>query len=1591
MSRTVSPKLSRFLYALATAGVLAFTTVTTAPAASPPASPAGLTAIALDGGAALSWRPSTGATSYALYRGTSPTAINTLVTPAGFAGTSFTDSSAANGTNYFYAVRAINGDGQSGTGQLTGVTPRARSCSSGNPVVVENCFPGTTNWKTPNGARMYDGGLDGSLSASSINAGESVELRVGVQWEVPYHVEIYRTGHYGGSQGRLISTIPGLSGVYPPSCYDEVTTTGLFDCANWPVAATISTTTDWPSGVYLLKLVRDDNGNASEVPLVVRDDGNESDVLFGVPTSTYVAYNRFEGKSLYSGLSNPPNTVSGAKRAVKVSFDRPYSQPTNGPDAHDWYSRTDVATVSWLERQGYDTTYIASEDLHAHGGQLTDHEVFVTGAHDEYWSQQMFDAVKAARDAGTSVIFTGANAAYWKIRFEASPVTGRANRVVVGYKTIESGPSDPSGVPTTTWRDPAGPNRPENELIGQMYVGENLGADFPMRVSAQEGRNRFWRYTPLNNLAAGTFSQFGTALLGWEWDARVDNGREPAGVQTLASTPVNGQLIQDNGRFQSPGTTTVNSTLYRAASGALVFSTGTNNWWRGLALNVHGAGEPDARIQQATMNVLADMGVRPATPASGLTVDPIGPPTVTATTPSNGAGGVVPTSALTATFDRELDPGSVDDADMTVTAFDGTVVTGAVTLDNTTRTLTWRATDALEAFTSYTARVTTGVKSWNGDAATAHQWTFSTGPGTPPVVVARTPAVNAVGVPTDAPVTARFDRKLNPASVTASSFSLRPTAGGGAVAATLSYDAATRTARLQPSARLSQSTSYTAELTTGIQANDGTAMSAAVTWSFTTGTNLQVSDRYPAPLASGLAPAVHVRATFSRAADPATVNSSTVRLTGPGGTVVPATVSYEPAARIARLIPNSPLSLLTTYTVTVTGDVHAADGAPLDQSVWTFTTAATTPPSPAATGFAPAAGATEVFNGTTVRASFSLALDPTTVTPQNFTLTPAGGAPVAATVRYDAPTGRAILTPAAPLATGTQYTATLTTGITSMTGAPLTSATSWSFTTANCPCSLMENLTPALTNLPVQDYRPGSGPFSYELGTKITVAEPTQLIALKYYKSSQETGTHVGRVWNASGTQLASVTYANESASGWQRQALATPLTLQPGQTYVVSVGLNAFYSKSESALTQPISSGPLSAPSGANGVYNGTAGQFPTSSWMSSNYFVDAVVKRPASAPRVPGVTTVSPLSGATGVARTARATATFNVPVDQSTVNAFTFTLRESDGDLVPATVTYDAGEQTAILQPQAPLETGETYTARVGTGVESDDQTPMAAPVQWSFTTVPPDPPQVSQVSPVDGASSLSPVGAAIRATFTEPIDTSTLAGFTLTGAGGAAVPASVTYDAPTRTATLTPSGDLSPATTYTARLSTAVESTRGIALTAPVTWQFTTSSCPCRLFDSGAAPVDRNLDVRNYRSGTGPFSLEMGVKVQVTQPARIEAVRFYKDANETGSHVGRVWSSSGTLLATTTFTGESASGWQEQALTAPLQLTPGQTYVVSVGLNSRFGMTAAGLAAERVSGPLRSIADGRNGVWADVAGDFPTNTWGSSNYFVDTVVR
>jgi hypothetical protein len=413
----------------------------------------------------------------------------------------------------------------------------------------------------------------------------------------------------------------------------------------------------------------------------------------------------------------------------------------------------------------------------------------------------------------------------------------------------------------------------------------------------------------------------------------------------------------------------------------------------------------------------------------------------------------------------------------------------------------------------------------------------------------------------------------------------------------------------------------------------------------------------------------------------------------------------------------------------------------------------------------------------------------------------------------------------------------------------------------------------------------------------------------------------------------------------------------------------------------------------GANGVFAEAAGQFPTDSWRNSNYFVDVEVDGGAGVPRTPEVTTATPLDGATGVGTSPTVKAAFSVPLAPATVTASSFTLRPTGGGSpVAASVQYAESAQEARLTPSAPLAGATSYTATLSTAITADDGTPLASAYTWRFTTLDQSGLAVSSTSPADGATGVG-TASDVRATFSQALDPSTVTGssFTLTTPAGATVPAGVSYDGPTRTAVLTPSAALQPSTAYTATLTSAVRGTGGSGLGSDYTWHFTTSSCPCSLM-TNLVPAAAWKPVQDGRSGAGPWTYEMGTKIRVSSPASLTAIRFWKSQyGEGGTHVGRVWSSTGTLLGQVTFTGETAQGWQQQALATPIALTPGTTYVVSVNINNFYSVTLSGLASSLVSGPLSSVADGANGVYAGAAGLFPDQSWSSSNYFVDAVVR
>ena len=139
-------------------------------------------------------------------------------------------------------------------------------------------------------------------------------------------------------------------------------------------------------------------------------------------------------------------------------------------------------------------------------------------------------------------------------------------------------------------------------------------------------------------------------------------------------------------------------------------------------------------------------------------------------------------------------------------------------------------------------------------------------------------------------------------------------------------------------------------------------------------------------------------------------------------------------------------------------------------------------------------------------------------------------------------------------------------------------------------------------------YETDGASVNYELGTRFTSTVNGQIAAIRFYKAPSESGTHTGRIWNASAQQLASVVFSGETASGWQEQALTTPLAITANTEYIVTVNTgNTYYSATDGGLNSQLTNGYLKTIVGSNGRY-GPVGAYPTNSWQDSNYFRDVI-----------------------------------------------------------------------------------------------------------------------------------------------------------------------------------------------------------------------------------------------------------------------------------------------------------------------------------------------------------------------------------------------
>jgi hypothetical protein len=493
--------------------------------------------------------------------------------------------------------------------------------SADNVIQRENARPGDADWVLRNEAVNHE--IEGYASATSINRGESISFFVSTV-DPSYTITIYRLGWYGGDGGRkLFGPVTRTGGTQPTPAPD---TLGKIECA-WtnPYVLAVPNSadpTDWPSGNYVAKLIGS-SGKQKFIPFVVRDDARSANHYFNSSVNTAQAYNDWGGRSLYS------SPVQGRK----VSFNRPY---TGGGGTGDFLWNWEYNFVRFLEREGYDVQYCTDVDLARRGALIKNHKSLLIVGHPEYWTYDMRANVTAARDAGVNLGFFSGNSVYWQVRYEPSPVTGDADRVVVGYK--EAASQDPYATDkdasndkyvTTNWRG-APVNMPEAPLVGVQWKVQSsfFRVDGDIVIDNVTGAPWVFANTGL------TKGSKLIGLLGYEVDTMTS--ASPSGTVRLGHSP-----------YTDPNSGTVSNydmTVYTAASGATVFATGSIQWAWGLDdwNNAQIGYRVSPAAQQMTRNILAKFAGSAATNDCQYVVSPAF--VTTSASASSGAISVTTTS-----------------------------------------------------------------------------------------------------------------------------------------------------------------------------------------------------------------------------------------------------------------------------------------------------------------------------------------------------------------------------------------------------------------------------------------------------------------------------------------------------------------------------------------------------------------------------------------------------------------------------------------------------------------------------------------------------------------------------------------------------------------------------------------------------------------------------------------------------------------------------------------------------------------------------------------------------------------------------------
>ncbi|MDX2151723.1 MAG: Ig-like domain-containing protein [Bryobacteraceae bacterium] len=445
-----------------------------------------------------------------------------------------------------------------------------------------------------------------------------------------------------------------------------------------------------------------------------------------------------------------------------------------------------------------------------------------------------------------------------------------------------------------------------------------------------------------------------------------------------------------------------------------------------------------------------------------------------------------------------------------------------------------------------------------------------------------------------------------------------------------------------------------------------------------------------------------INVQFSAPIDRNSVNTNTFRLVDPNvGTPIPGTAAVDPAGRVITFTPSAVLAVNRLYQIQISPNQPLKD--PFNNNVTftasNFTTGLSTAlAGPAIVTIAPLDSATNVPTNARVIVQFDKAINPLTQSGLSVT---AAGTPVPGSWTFTNADTRAVFTPAANLAAGTQFTFTATNTVTDLAGIPLTNPTSTSFTTGATTDT--SGITVVIS--------PANGATGVPLNATIRAffskpIDPSTLTPDIFFLQDNNTGTRIGATISVDANRLA-----------------ATLTPVEPLDPFTIHY--------TQACTVRDV------ADTGGCATISFTTGA--------------------GSDTTAPAVTQVAPAPSSTGVPINARVTVRFDKPLIPSTVTSANFTLTPFGGSPVPASVSYNAANNSITLTPSANLLASVLHTVSVS-GVQSLAGLPISAPFTSTFTTGAVTLSccgSVSSVTPANGATA-QPVNTTVLLTFNRDIN-------------------------------------------------------------------------------------------------------------------------------------------------------------------------------------------------------------------------------------------